>query len=301
MATRHENWGMLWGLLGVSIFAASLPLSRLALEHLSFWDVGVGRGLIASAGAMVFLAVCQQRQPQHWPNKTQIRDLLVCSSGIVFGFPLLTALGMKYAPASHGAVILGILPLCTAIFGVLVDRERPSVGFWLVSLLGLGVLIYFILWRGMTQEDIHPLWLWGDIALLGAAIAASLAYALGGKVSRTMSGPHVICWIMVLSLPLQLGLLLIVADWAAYAAMPAIGWSKLLALGLGCNLLGFFFWYNGLAIGGIARVSQIQYAQPFFSVLIAVILLGERLDFGTILFMLVMVMIIMLSRRMRVL
>lgn len=291
---KHEHFGLIMGLVGMMIFSLSLPGTRYLADLLSPTDIGLGRALIATSGAFMFLLYWRRG----WPTLRQGLSLVCASSGIAFGFPMLTAVAMQTVPASHGAVILAALPLVTAISGVMFNRERPSWAFWAVAALGLLLVVaYAWITQGSAADFAFH---YGDLALFAAVLLAGLGYGLGAKVAQQLSGGEAICWILVLSFPLQV-------LWAGFfldvQAMQALEWQALgvlVFLGLMCNLIGFFFWYTGLATGGIARVSQVQYLQPFVTAMFSVQLLGETINFTTIGFMVAVVLVIALGRKMRV-
>ncbi len=279
--------------IGVVIFALSLPATRYLTASLSFMDIGLSRGLIAAIISAFALLIT--RQPL--PSLRQCLLLLCTSSGVTFGFPILTALGMETVPASHGAVILGGLSLATAAAGALFARERPSIGFWLVSLAGLVIIIAFT----VTQHGGLELALyWGDLALLGAVLSAGICYALGGYLAKELGGWQVICWTMLLASPATLLWASFALDGQAFYQMDTTSWAVLLFLSSMCTLVAFFFWFGAMAIGGIARIAQIQYAQPFLTALFSIWLLNEAFDLVTIIFMVAIVAVIALSRKMTV-
>ncbi|PDH64061.1 MAG: EamA family transporter, partial [SAR116 cluster bacterium MED-G04] len=241
--------------MAVMAFGLTLPITKYLTPYLSVWDIGFGRSLLAAVVATGILFVL--RQP--WPTPGQWVRLAVVASGIAFGFPVLTAVGMETVPSSHGGVILGGLPLATALSGCFLSRERPSWLFWLVALTGfLTIAIYSMISAGGTAD----LALYrGDLALLGAVLFAGLGYAQGGLLARELGGWQVICWTLVVSLPLLIPLTMIYGDWSSFQVMPLSAWAAFCFLALINSLVGFFFWYRALAIGGVAKISQIQLLQ----------------------------------------
>src|SRR4051812_40391391 len=115
---------------------------------------------------------------------------------LVGGFPGFTALAMKSVPASHGGVVLGILPLATSAISALIAGERPSLAFWLAALAGAGLVIGFTLYEGGGSLG------QGDLFLLIATLSSALGYVLSGKLVRQgMAGWEVISWVLVVALP----------------------------------------------------------------------------------------------------
>lgn len=290
-APSRENLGMALGLLAVAAFALTLPITRYLTNYLSVWEIGLGRTTVAAAAAVAILAAT--RQPL--PSWSDTKKLMITATGISFGFPLLTALGMETVPASHGGIVLGGLPLATAIIGCFLAGERPSLKFWLVALLGFGLVVLFsaINHRGSLDLNFYV----GDLALVGAVLMAGLGYAQGGVLARTLGGWQVICWTLTVSLPLVLLVVVPMSNIADFQAMPATGWAAFLFLALVNSLIGFFFWYRGLALGGIARVSQIQLLQPFLTFLFAVLFLGETASPLALLFTVLIVATVVMSKR----
>lgn len=265
--TAHpETLGLFFGFVGVLSFSLTLPATRIAVTGLDPTFVGLGRGVVAGVLAMLILWVT--RQPL--PSMQQWRSLAIVAVGVVLGFPLLSAWAMQQLPAAHGAVVLGLLPLMTAIAGVVRSGDRPAPWFWVASSMGSAVVVGFALLSGAGQIQ------WEDWVLLGAVIAAAVGYAEGGQLAKTLGGWQVICWALVLSAPLEL--LPTMMRWSANAAtISPFAWLGFFYLCLVSQLVGFFAWYHGLALGGVARVSQMQLLQPFLTLMFSALLLKEQI------------------------
>lgn len=212
------------------------------------------------------------------------------SLGVVVGFPVLSSWAMLYVPASHGGVVLGILPLATAIIGVLIGDERPNIYFWVVSSVGAGLVILYSLIQG--SSGIHI----ADVALLGAVISAAMGYAVGANLSKELGGWQVICWALVFAFPF----IIIPAIYYAPKSLsniPITGYVGFLYLALISQLFAFFVWYKGLALGGIVRVSQIQLLQPFITLIVSALFLSEIIEIETIVFVLLVVSSVWIGKK----
>jgi drug/metabolite transporter (DMT)-like permease len=218
------------------------------------------------------------------------------AAGVVLGFPLLTSLAMRHVEAVHASVIVGILPLATAAVGALLHRQRPSAGFWLCAGLGSALVVAFAVLRSGAPGAGWSISL-ADLLLLAAMLCAAVGYGYGARLSQQMRAEHVICWALVMALPLTLPLAL--ATWPA-APLKATAWWGFAYLAVFSMWLGFFAWYRGLALGGTVRVSQVQLVQPFLSMLFAVPLLGERLDAVTVGFGLAVIATVFIGKKMPV-
>ena len=284
---NNINKGLILGFLGVVTFSLTLPITRLIVPYMNPVFLGLGRSVIAGVvAAMILLAL---KQPL--PTRRQAGLLLITACGVVWGFPVLSALGMQTVPASHGSVVTGLLPLLTVVFASLITKERPSIGFWLVALLGASLVISYSLLKGGAQ--LHR----GDIYLFGSSLIGGLGYAVGGKVSREIGGWQVICWALVLSFPITAtGAYFLKPD--NLFDLPAFVYVGFLYLALGSQLFGFFFWNKGLVLGGIARVSQVQLLQPFLSILGAILILDEHVDVLTYVFAIAVIITIAIGRKM---
>lgn len=295
--TAAEARGLALGLLGVVIFAATLPMTRLAVgtpEAPGMSGVFVAMARAAVAGALSALLLLAQRAP--WPQRGDGWPLLLTALGVVFGFPLLTSLAMRHVGAVHASVLVGVLPLATAAVGALLHRQRPSAGFWACALLGTGLVVLFALLSaggGGSRLALHP----ADLLLLAAMLCGAVGYAYGGQLAQRMRADRVICWALVLSLPATLPLAAL--SWPA-APQTAVAWGALAYVAVFSMWLGFFAWYRGLALGGTVRVSQVQLLQPFLGMLVAVPLLGERLDAVSVGFGLAVMATVLAGRRMPV-
>ncbi len=277
---------MLLGFIGVAVFSLTLPATRIAVVEMDPVVVGLGRAILAAFVALAILLVTRQRLPR----PAEWRSLVVVALGVVLGFPLLSAWAMQSVPAAHGGVVLGILPLATAMAGAVMLRERPSGRFWFWSLLGGGAVVAFSLLRGGGSIGA------GHLALLASVVCAAIGYAEGAKLTRTLGGWQVICWALVLSAPfLAVPVGLSVAE-HGMSGSPAT-WAAFLYVALFSQLFGFFAWNRGLAIGGVARVSQVQLLQTFLTIAASALLLGEAIDAMTIGFAVFVVVVVAIGRR----
>ncbi len=290
----HQNAsrGFALGALGVTIFALTLPMTRLAVGDTSDPQlpplfVTAGRAALAgllSAGYLLALRALRP-QRQHW------RALFVCALGTVLGFPLFLALALRQVDAMHAAVVTGVLPLGTAVVAALVLRQRASAGFWACALLGCALVVLFAALAGGGAFSA------ADGLLLLAVLSASVGYVAGAQVSAQLGAERTICWVLVLSLPLTLPAMLMTwpAQPARLSAWLGFGYVTLFSM-----WLGFFAWYRGLALGGVMRVSQVQLLQPFLALLFAVPILGERLELDTVAFALAVTAVVLVGKRMPV-
>ncbi len=261
---RHgaEGWGS--GFLGVLIFSGSLPATRVAVGGFSPVFLTSARAVIAGLlGAALLLALRQKR-----PSRADLPALAAVALGVVVGFPLLTALALQHVTAAHSVVFIGLLPLATALFGVVRGGERPRPAFWLFSVAGAACVAGFALGRGGSATPA------GDALMLAAILLCGYGYAEGARLSRRLGGWQVISWALVLALPVMAALALATLPPAANPiGLPA--WLGLGYVSVFSMLVGFVFWYRGLALGGIAGVGQLQLLQPFFGLALAGLVLGE--------------------------
>ena len=283
---KRESIGWGYGFLGVIIFSLTLPATRIAVAELDSAFVGLGRAVIAAGFAIVLLTLTHQPVP---PKKF-LPSFIVVAVGVVIGFPLLTAIAMKNAPASYGAVITGLMPLATALFGVWRGKERVANSFWIFALLGSGLVVCFALTSGTKSISIT------DFALFGAVAAAGMGYAEGAILARSLGAWQVICWSLVLCLPILLPVVIIRSP-TSFSLISLNAWLGFLYVSVFSMFLGFIAWYRGLACGGIANVSQIQLVQPFLTILASGILLNEVLSIRTFGFAIGVIICVVLSKR----
>ena len=268
-ATEKPASGVINGLIGVVIFSGSLPATRVAVLEFDPVFLTVVRAAIAGVLALCLLFLFKQQRPA----RHQLLSLATVAMGVVIGFPLLTALALQYVTSAHSIVFVGLLPLATAAFGVMRGGERPGLVFWLFSVLGSVLVVGFAFTQGLTASPT------GDILMLLAIFACGLGYAEGAKLSKTLGGWQVICWALVLSLPVVMPL----AAWlvpASFSGISTPAWLSLAYVSLFSMLIGFVFWYRGLVQGGTAAVGQLQLLQPFFGLALAAALLHEQVSLG---------------------
>jgi drug/metabolite transporter (DMT)-like permease len=285
---RRQRHAVILGLLGVMIFGLTMPATRAAVMELDPLFITLGRALLAALLAALTLAVARA------PRRDWVRLFWFALCSII-GFPLLMTIAMQYAPASHAAVVLAVLPLLTAMAGVIVARERPSFGFWACGVAGTAVVMVYALLSGGGSGDLH----WADLLLAGAALSAATAYALGGEMSHRVGGWQVISWALVVSAPVLLALFVILApplNWRASGS----AWTGFIYVAVFSQFLGFFAWNKGMSLGGIARIGQMQLLQPFVTLAAASLLLGESIGWMEFFFSAVVVGLVALGWRMRV-
>ncbi len=263
-------------MLGVTAFSFTVPFTRVAVASggMSPLFIGSARAVIAAVLAAAALALTRQRLPRG----VQWARVAVVAGGAVVGFPLLTSFALTTAPASHGAVVIALLPSATAVLAVLRGRERPPKPFWIMAGLGAIAAVVFAALQGGGFAGLH----WSDLLLFGAVLACAIGYAEGGLLARELGAWQTMSWALVLAAPLMIALTAVsmtgrppsggAPEWAAFAYLAVVS-----------AFLGFFAWYRGLAIGPMTRVSQVQLVQPVLSICWAALLLGERLTWPTVL------------------
>lgn len=266
--------GMCWGGLGVLMFSGGIPATRLAVAELPVMFVGAGRAFVAALLSLMLLVVLKQKLPhkQHWPA------LAVVALGAVFAYPIFSAIAMQTIDASHGTLISSIMPLFTAIFGAWLSRQWPRLGFWICALIGTAAVMVYATSTSAPQlaGDWHLQLSSGDLWLVLACFCCGLSYAQGGLLARHIGSWQVICWALVLSLPL-----LIPLCWYFRPVnydVSVNSWLGFAYLAIFSMFLGFFAWYKGLALGGVAQVSQLQLLTTFLAFCWAALWLGESIS-----------------------
>lgn len=270
-AHSPEVEGFIFGMLGILAFSFTLPLSRIASPQLGGLFVGIERAVLAAILAIVYLGI--RHEP--WPERRYWRPIVLVALGTVLGFGPLSSLAMQYLPAAHGVVVIGLLPAATAAMAVLRAGERPPRAFWLACGAGVVSVLIFAIAQGAGSLQ------WGDILLLGAVVLASLGYAEGAQLTKVMGGLTVISWALVFSTPVLIVLSGVLYAWHGWPQGDAHAWWSMLYLGTISMFFGFLPWYRGLAVGGVAKVGQLQLVQPVLSLIWAALLLGEHISVGT--------------------
>ncbi|MDZ5647815.1 DMT family transporter [Nitrospirillum sp. BR 11828] len=266
--TRQAAAGLIFGLVGVVIFSGSLPATKIGVAGLDANFLSLARAALAGIIALGLLALLRPRRP----GVRDLPGLAIVAGGAVVGFPLLSALALRWMPSTHAVVFSGLLPISTAVFGAVRGGDRPRASFWVFSCAGAAAIAAYALAPALSQGGVRlaP----GDGLMILAVAVCGLAYAEGARLSRHLGGWPVICWALVLFLPLTAPLAWVTfpVHWQAVApsAWAALGYITLFSM-----LIGFFFWYHGLSLGGTAAVGQVQLLQPFCSFGLAALLLGE--------------------------
>jgi len=263
---------LLLGFLGVLAFSFTLPATRVAVEQLDPTFVGIGREAVAAVIAALILLL--SRAPL--PSRRHVVRLGIVASGVVFGWPLLTAIALQGLTSAHSAVIVGLLPAATAVAAVLRAGEHPSRGFWLASFAGLLAVLAFAASQGagLLSTD--------DLLILVAVALGAIGYAEGGALARELGGWQVICWAVLMSAPLTVPIGMIAATGSDLHA-DGDAWLGFAYVATVSALLGFFPWYAGLARGGVAKIGQVQLVQPLLTLAWSAALLGEHVGPATLL------------------
>jgi drug/metabolite transporter (DMT)-like permease len=283
--------GFALGLLGVALFALTLPMTRLAVgdagaPQLPPAFVTAGRAALAGLLSVLYLVAVRAS----WPRRGEWPALVVSALGTVLGFPLFLALALREVPAAHAAVVTGVIPLATAVAAALALGHRAAPRFWVLALLGCGLVLAFAALEGGGRLVA------ADGLLLLAVASAAIGYVAGARLAAERPAEQVICWVLVISLPLTLPAMALTLP-ADLAAVRTPAWLGFGYVTLFSMWLGFFAWYRGLALGGVMRVSQVQLLQPFLALLAAVPILGEPLEAVTVLFALAVSVVVFAGRR----
>jgi drug/metabolite transporter (DMT)-like permease len=284
-----ETKGMLIGFVGISIFSLTLPFTQMAVNEMSPFFVAFARASIAGICALILLIFTKSK----FPNKIQIRRLIIIVIGVIYGFPIFTSIAMKTLPSSHSGIVLGILPLAMSLFAAIKYKEKPSSSFWMISIFGTFIVISYTFIDNNGSLMIEDLW------LLFAILFAAIGYSEGGTLAKEMGSIGVISWALVISLPINL-----FASYLFYEInYNSISFQAIISLtyvGLFSMFIGFFFWYKGIAIGGISRVGQVQLIQPFLTIVGAYFLTNEKITTLNILFAFMVLIVIVIGRKTKI-
>jgi drug/metabolite transporter (DMT)-like permease len=285
----RERLGLLLGFIGVAVFGGTLPATRIAVSGFDPLALTALRTAIAGLCALVLLLILRRPLPPRrlWP---QLTVAMLC---VTILFPLLMALAVQTVDASHGGVVLGILPIATALVAVVITHERPKPLFWIASVLGAALVVAFAMRQGGGTLST------GDLLLFASVAVSAIGYAYSGRLTAQMPGWEVISWVLVIALPVSLpaAALSLPADLTHIALKP---WLALLYVAVFSQWIGFFAWNAGMAMGGIARVSQVQLLQPFITFALAAFFNGETITPQILLFAAAVVATVAISTRTRV-
>ncbi|MUL82594.1 MULTISPECIES: DMT family transporter [unclassified Mycolicibacterium] len=276
-ATRNSSSalshsGLWWGLLGVTAFSFTIVFTKIANGGLSPLFIGAGRAVVAASIAVAALALTRQARP----TGRQWARLAVVAAGVVAGFPLLTSYALTAVPASHGAIVVALLPAATAVCAVLRGHERPPAAFWALAAAGALAAVVFAMVHGAGFGHLT----WPDLLLFGAVLAAAVGYAEGGLLARELGAWQTVSWALVVAAPVMVALTALAVVQQPPNATP-MQWAAFGYLAVVSMYLGFFAWYRGLAIGPMTQVSQVQLIQPVLTIGWAALLLHERLTWST--------------------
>ncbi|MDI2588545.1 DMT family transporter [Psychrobacillus sp. NEAU-3TGS] len=277
--------GMVLGFIGIVCFSLTLPATSIAVPYFGEIIVGLGRTVIAAIIVGTIFII----KKQSLPNKRQFMSLVIVAIGAVLAFPLLTTFAMKSLPVSHGAIEIALLPLATAGFAMWRGGERPSKRYWIASIMGAITVLMYAVYLGLGQLQK------GDFALIAAVILLGLSYAEGGKLSKELGSWQVIAWAILIGAPF----FIVPVAFSISVNMlqaPIEAWISLFYLGVVSQFLAYVAWYGGMSLGGIARVGQIQYLQPFLMIGFSVLFLGESINWLTIVLAFIVVICVIMGK-----
>ncbi|TPE14924.1 DMT family transporter [Pantoea anthophila] len=278
--------GWLSGLAGVVIFSGSLPATRIAVQEMDPFFLTFLRASVAGVLAIMLILFLRQTRPQ----RSQLISLIIVALAVVVGFPLLTAMALRHVSSAHSIVFLGLLPMATAIFGVVRGGERPRLAFWIFSVTGSLLVMGFALFQAGAISAT------GDLLMLASVVVCGFGYAEGAKLTRELGGWQVICWALIIALPVMLvATIETIPEGISDISLPV--WLALGYVSLFSMLIGFIFWYRGLASEGIAAVGQLQLLQPFFGLGLSATLLSETVSPVMIMITLGVLLCVIGSRR----
>ncbi|MGW3358430.1 DMT family transporter [Streptomyces bungoensis] len=263
---RDRGFGAAQAALGVVAFSLTFPATAWGLESFGPWSLVAVRSVLAAlvaGGCLLALRV-------PLPERRHLPGLAVVGAGVVLGFPLLTTLALQTSSTAHAAVVVGLLPLTTAVCSALRTGHRPARRFWLAALAGAAAVLAFTIGQSggaLTAADGY---------LFAALLVCAAGYTEGGRLARVMPGWHVIGWALVLCLPLGVPAAALALTHEP-VNLTAHGVAGLLWLAVGSQFFGLVVWYRGMAAVGIPKASQLQLAQPLLTLVWSALLLGERL------------------------
>ncbi len=280
--------GYAFGLLGVFLFSGGIPATRLAVLELPAIFVGAGRAMVAGLLAAVLLLLV----PVVRPTRRDWAGLVIVAFGAVFAYPILSAVALQHMSSNHATLISALMPLMTAMFGAYLGKQRLKPGFWWCAVASSALVISY----NLSQQQASAVSI-GDATMFFACLCCGLAYAKGALLAKTLGSWQVICWALVLSLPITMPLTLWQLLQIDVSTVSAGGWYGFAYLALFSMFLGFFAWYKGLALGGVAQVSQLQQLSPFLAIFWAHWWLGELILPMQIGVAVLLVSLILLGRR----
>ncbi len=292
----NENKGFIFGFIGILIFSLTPPATKIALgldnNALTPEFITFGRSTLAGIMSLMYLFFFKKKIP----SVKYILNISIVALSLSVGFPLFLSLGLIHSTSTHAAVILTLMPLMTAVFASFYFKQKASLGFWICAIIGCVVVIIYTLLHGQTDNQIIE-FSYSDILFFISVIAGATGYVFGAKLTKIMGSVDVISWALTLAMPFHLVLAIY---YFPVKEIPTISWIGFLYAALFSQWIGFFAWYKALDLGGAVRVSQIQLFMPFLTFFFSIILLGETLDFFTIFFSIITILLIYLSRKMSV-
>ena len=316
MKKLSNNFFFITGFLAILLFAGTIPATKLVLEIYSPLHVTALRASCATLFAIIFfiylkLKNLQKRDYMSLKNSArfkvnEIYELLVIGLLIVFGFPGAVAFALAEVSSAYTAVILSMLPLCLSAAAVIMAKEKPPLLFWFCSfaaaaLVGIFMVNEYTMGVSLNKLDIQRFVL-GNFWLFVACICAAVGYTKSASLNKKISGFSIISWSLCLTSPISflLSFLLWPKNHSIRNAIEHSGsLLGIMYLGLLSMFIGNCLWSIALSRGGIAKIGQIQFLQPFITIFISYWLLSELIKKEMIFFVCAVTVVVIIGQRQR--
>ena len=292
MKKLSNNFFFITGFLAILLFAGTIPATKLVLEIYSPLHVTALRASCATLFAIIFFIYLKLKNLQkrdYMSLKISVRfkineiyELLVIGLLIVFGFPGAVAFALAEVSSAYTAVILSMLPLCLSAAAVIMAKEKPPLLFWFYSFAAAALVGIFMVNEYTMGVSLHKLdiqrFVLGNFWLFVACICAAVGYTKSASLNKKISGFSIISWSLCLTSPISflLSFLLWPKNHSIQNAIEHNGsLLGIMYLGLLSMFIGNCLWSIALSRGGIAKIGQIQFLQPFITIFISYWLLSE--------------------------
>ena len=245
----------------------------VALGNESFDPITMSFGRVIPGAILAVFALKSAKQPL-LPPREAFPAIFGVTAGIVIGFPLLSTLALQNIHPADAGVMVAVSPIVTSIAAIFIGHKKPRKLFWLAAALGSLSAATLAYLRGGSEFGGGIFW--GYILMATAMVLASLGHLTGNYLAGKYKSFHVLCWAVIISIPIQLPGAIINWTINPITTMPtASAVFGFLYVSLFSIIIGNYMLNHGFYLIGLVKGSQLQLIQPIVTMILAIVVLHQ--------------------------
>jgi DME family drug/metabolite transporter len=261
----------------VILWGGSSMATKLGTGTIDGSTLGILRVIAAGPCALLVIIAMGLRLP--WYPGCRIYFSIITLVGMALA-PIIFTLGVELTTAGHAVVASS----STAIFAGLIEaialRKWPQLRWWIGTLVAfVGALILISESLGLSNSD--ATWQ-GDLLCLLGAFFGSIAFYLGSRLSVQYGATSITLWSVFFASIFLLPVLLVTETSTSLLKLNIMNWAVVFYLAAGASVLATTTWYYALSRGGIGRMAVWQFTLPIVGIVLATIVLDEKITVALI-------------------